>query len=93
MSFYITYILVLVRKLLSTLTYLQEVPSRTKPLVNESHSRENPWKHPLHWCFYEFPEEKEEVEPSPDQQEEAHATESETPSNSFDDLVAKQPPI
>ena len=41
--------------------------------------------------FYEFPKEEEEVEPSPDQQEEAHATESKIPSNSFDNLVAEEP--
>jgi hypothetical protein len=35
---------------------------------------------------------KEEVEPSPDQQEEAQATESEIPSNSSNNLVAKEPP-
>ena len=42
--------------------------------------------------FDEFSKE-EEVEPSPDQQEEAHATESEIPSNSSDDLVAVEPSI
>jgi hypothetical protein len=41
--------------------------------------------------FYEFPEE-EEVDPSPDQQEEAQATESEIPLNSSNNLVAKEPP-
>jgi hypothetical protein len=42
--------------------------------------------------FDEFPE--EEVEPSPDQQEEAHTTESKPkiPSNPSDNLVAKEPP-
>jgi len=41
-------------------------------------------------AFDEFP--GEEVEPSPNQQEEAHATESEIPSNPSHDLVAKEPP-
>ena len=45
---------------------------------------------PYTCIFYEFP--KEEIEPSPDQQEEAHATESKIPSNSSNDLVAKEPP-
>jgi hypothetical protein len=42
--------------------------------------------------FDEFP--KEEVEPSPDQQEKAHATESkhEIPSNPSNNLVAEEPP-
>jgi hypothetical protein len=44
---------------------------------------------PYTGVFDEFPE---EVEPSPDQQEEERATKPEIPSNSFDDLVAKEPP-
>jgi hypothetical protein len=48
---------------------------------------------PYTGVFDEFPEEGEEVEPGPDQQEEAHATESKIPSNSSDNLVAKEPPI
>ena len=46
---------------------------------------------PCTGIFDEFP--KEEVEPSPGQQEEAHATESEIPSNPSHDMVAKEPPI
>jgi len=51
-------------------------------------------KTPLTLAFFdEFPEEEDGVEPSPDQQQEAHATESDIPSNSSHDLVAKKPPI
>ena len=45
---------------------------------------------PYTGIFYEFP--KEEVEPSPDQQEEAHTTEYEIPLNPIHDLVAEEPP-
>ena len=48
---------------------------------------------PYTGVFDEFPKEKGEVELSPDQQEEAYVTESEIPSNSSDDLVAKELPI
>jgi hypothetical protein len=42
--------------------------------------------------FDEFPKEEKEVEPSPDQQEEIHATESEIPLDSSNDLVVKESP-
>ena len=46
---------------------------------------------PYTGVFYEFP--REEVEPSLDQQEEGHATESKIPSNPPYDPIAKEPPI
>jgi hypothetical protein len=48
-------------------------------------------KTPYTGVFDEFPEE-EEVKPNPDQQEEAHATESKILSNPSNDLVAEEPP-
>ena len=47
---------------------------------------------PYTGVFDEFPKE-EEVEPNPDQQKEAHVTESKILSNSSDNLVAVEPSI
>ena len=46
---------------------------------------------PYTGVFYEFP--REEVEPNPDQQKEAHVTESKILSNSSDNLVVVEPSI
>ena len=42
--------------------------------------------------YDEFPEEEKEVKPSPNQQEEIHATESKIQSNPSNDLVAEKSP-
>ena len=47
---------------------------------------------PYTGIYDEFPEEEKEVKPSPDQQEEIHATESEIQSNPSNDLVVKKSP-
>jgi CII-binding regulator of phage lambda lysogenization HflD len=57
MSFYITSILVLKRKLLSTSTYLQEVRSRTKTISEEKAILEKILENtPYTGVFDEFPE-------------------------------------
>jgi hypothetical protein len=47
---------------------------------------------PYNGIFDEFPKEEKEVEPSPDQQEEIHATKYEIPLNPSNDLVIKESP-
>jgi len=42
--------------------------------------------------YDEFPKEEKEVKPSPNQQEEIHATESKIQSNPFNDLVVEKSP-
>jgi len=81
MFFYNTSIMVLAKKLLFFLISLQEDRSLIKPLVRGKLSFTKSLK------TDEFP--KEEVEPSPEPEEEACATELEIPIDPSHDLVAK----
>jgi len=47
---------------------------------------------PYTGIYDEFPKEEKGVKPSPDQQEEIHATETEIQSNPSNDLVVKKSP-
>jgi hypothetical protein len=91
MSFFTTSILVLARKLLSNLTYLQEAHSHNSISEGKAILEKILESTPYTGIYDEFP--KETIELGPDQQEEVYVAEFKIPSNPSYNRLPKNLPF